>query len=154
CAILSPLEAAHHAGIVHRDLKPDNVFLVRQSRGEMVKLLDFGISRTQSVEGEFRLTTTGLVLGTPYYMSPEQARGDNAVTLAADIYAIGVILYEMICGEVPITGENYNQLMFRVMSGEKRPPSELRPDIPPALEQLILRTMAIEPEHRPRSAAE
>jgi serine/threonine-protein kinase len=88
CSILSPLEAAHRAGIVHRDLKPDNVFLVRQSRGEMVKLLDFGISRTQGAEGEFRLTTTGLILGTPFYMSPEQARGDNAVGPAADLYAI------------------------------------------------------------------
>ena len=74
CSILSPLGAAHRAGIIHRDLKPDNVFLVRQSRGEMVKLLDFGISRAQGLEQEFRLTTTGLVLGTPYYMSPEQAK--------------------------------------------------------------------------------
>ncbi|HEX2686176.1 MAG TPA: serine/threonine-protein kinase, partial [Kofleriaceae bacterium] len=77
CAILSPLDAAHRAGIIHRDLKPDNVFLVRQSYGEMVKLLDFGISRAPGLASEFRLTTTGLVLGTPYYMSPEQARGDS-----------------------------------------------------------------------------
>ena len=76
CSILSPLAAAHRAGIIHRDLKPDNVFLVRQSRGERVKLLDFGISRTAGLETTFRLTMTGLVLGTPYYMSPEQARGD------------------------------------------------------------------------------
>src|SRR4029079_9256402 len=80
CAILSPLAAAHHAGIVHRDLKPDNVFLVRQSRGEMGKLLAFAISRDTGLEGEFRLPTTGLVLGTPYYMSPEQARGDTDIS--------------------------------------------------------------------------
>ena len=154
CAILSPLEAAHRAGIVHRDLKPDNVFLVRQSRGEMVKLLDFGISRVQGLEGEFRLTTTGLVLGTPYYMSPEQARGESMVTYAADLYSIGVVLYEMLCGQVPITAENYNQLMYKVMLGDYVPPRKIRKDIPVQLEQLIMKTMAIDPAHRPASAAE
>src|SRR5262245_1338298 len=154
CAILSPLGAAHRAGIVHRDLKPDNVFLVRQSRGEMVKLLDFGISRATGLEAEFRLTTTGLVLGTPYYMSPEQARGDTAITPAADIYAFGVILYEMLVGDVPIRGDNYNQLMYRVMTGEYARPRARRADIPPALEQLIVSAMAIDPQQRPRSAAD
>jgi len=154
CAILSPLAAAHHAGIVHRDLKPDNVFLVRQSRGEMVKLLDFGISRTAGHDGEFRLTTTGLVLGTPYYMSPEQARGDSEITPAADLYAFGVMLYEMLIGSVPIQADNYNQLMFRVMTGDFVRPRQRRPDLPDALEQLILQAMAQEAAHRPRSAAE
>ena len=153
CAILSPLSAAHGAGIVHRDLKPDNVFLVRQSRGEMVKLLDFGISRAAGLETEFRLTTTGLVLGTPFYMSPEQARGDSYITAACDLYAFGVILYEMLVGSVPIQGDNYNQLMYRVMSGEFVPPRQCRPDLPPALEDLILRTMALDPRARPDSAA-
>jgi eukaryotic-like serine/threonine-protein kinase len=154
CMILSPLEAAHRAGIIHRDLKPDNVFLVRQSRNELVKLLDFGISRAVGLEGEFRLTTTGLVLGTPYYMSPEQARGDSAVTRAADLYSFGVILYEMLVGQVPITGDNYNQLMYRVMSGDYQPPRERRPEIPVELEQLILGAMALDPLRRPGSAAE
>ncbi len=154
CAILSPLAAAHGAGIVHRDLKPDNVFLVRQSRGEVVKLLDFGISRAAGLESEFRLTTTGLVLGTPYYMSPEQARGDSYLTFACDLYAVGVILYEMLTGSVPIQGENYNQLMYRVMSGEFVRPRQQRPDLPAALEDLILQTMALDPRARPASAAE
>ncbi|HEX7841770.1 MAG TPA: serine/threonine-protein kinase, partial [Kofleriaceae bacterium] len=152
CAILSPLAAAHQAGIVHRDLKPDNVFLVRQSRGEMVKLLDFGISRTTSRESSFRLTTTGLVLGTPYYMSPEQARGDSQITLAADLYAFGVILYEMLVGDVPMRAENYNQLMYRVMTGEYQWPRLRRPDLPEALEQIIVRAMALSPGDRPDSA--
>src|SRR3954471_11946625 len=142
CAILSPLAAAHHAGIIHRDLKPDNVFLVRQSRGEMVKLLDFGISRAAGLESEFRLTTTGLVLGTPYYMSPEQARGDNVISTATDIYSLGVMLYEMLIGTVPISGDNYNQLMYRVMSGEYTPARQLRPEIPEPLERLMLSAMA------------
>ena len=154
CAILSPLAAAHHAGIVHRDLKPDNVFLVRQSRGEMVKLLDFGISRTTSRESTFRLTTTGLVLGTPYYMSPEQARGDSQITFAADLYAFGVILYEMLVGDVPMRADNYNQLMYRVAMGDFAWPRQRRPDLPEALEQLIVRAMALSPDGRPGSANE
>src|SRR4051812_24301194 len=136
CSILSPLSAAHRAGIVHRDLKPDNVYLVRQSRGEMVKLLDFGISRTTGHDAEFRLTTTGLVLGTPYYMSPEQARGDSVITPAADLYAFGVMLYEMLVGSVPIQAENYNQLMYRVMIGDYARPRERRPDLPEQLERI------------------
>jgi len=152
CAILSPLSAAHRAGIVHRDLKPDNVFLVRQSRGEMVKLLDFGISRTVDRDGEFRLTTTGLVLGTPYYMSPEQARGDNAVTPAADLYAFGVMLYEMLIGVVPIQADNYNQLMYRVMVGEYIRPRERRPELPVELEDVLVHALALAPADRPASA--
>ena len=152
CSILSPLAAAHRAGIVHRDLKPDNVYLVRQSRGEMVKLLDFGISRSSGIESEFRLTTTGLVLGTPYYMSPEQARGESQITPAADLYAFGVMLYEMLIGDVPIRAENYNQLMYRVMVGDFQRPRERRPDLPEHLELLILAAMAQTPEHRPASA--
>jgi eukaryotic-like serine/threonine-protein kinase len=154
CAILAPLAAAHHAGIVHRDLKPDNVFLVRQSRGEMVKLLDFGISRMKGQDASFRLTTTGLVLGTPYYMSPEQARGDSEVTVGADLYSFGVMLYEMLIGVVPIRAENYNQLMYRVMTGEYTWPRRLRRDLPEALEQIIVRAMALEPADRPGSTQE
>jgi len=154
CAILSPLAAAHHAGIIHRDLKPDNVFMVRQSRGEMVKLLDFGISRTKGQDSSFRLTTTGLILGTPYYMSPEQARGDSEVTVTADLYSFGVMLYEMLIGVVPIRAENYNQLMYRVMTGEYTWPRQLRGDLPEALEQIIVRAMALAPTDRPSSAHE
>ena len=154
CAILSPLGAAHAAGIIHRDLKPDNVFLVRQSRGEIVKLLDFGISRAQGLEAEFRLTNTGVVMGTPYYMSPEQARGDAEVTPASDIYAIGVILYEMLIGEVPITGENYNQLIFRVLTGEYVRIRQRRPDVPVELEAIIERAMALDATLRWGSAQE
>jgi serine/threonine-protein kinase len=154
CAILSPLSAAHRAGIVHRDLKPDNVFLVRQSRGEMVKLLDFGISHASGLEREFRLTNTGLVLGTPYYMSPEQARGESEITPAADLYAFGVILYEMLVGEVPIRADNYNQLMYRVTMSDFARPRERRPDLPEELEQVVLHAMAQAPEDRPVSALE
>ncbi|MGE3459267.1 MAG: serine/threonine protein kinase, partial [Kofleriaceae bacterium] len=101
-----------------------------------------------------RLTTTGLVLGTPYYMSPEQARGDSNITPAADLYALGVILSEMIIGSVPIEGENYNQLLYRVITGEFTPPRQRRADVPEALERVILHAMALEPGQRPSSATE
>jgi serine/threonine-protein kinase len=154
CAILSPLAAAHAAGIVHRDLKPDNVFLVRQSRGEMVKLLDFGISRAQGQDQEFRLTTTGLVLGTPYYMSPEQARGEAQITPAADLYAFGVMMYEMLIGTVPIKADNYNALIYKVMTGDFAHPRTKRQDLPPQLEAIVLSAMALDPQQRPHSAAQ
>ncbi|HEY5927022.1 MAG TPA: serine/threonine-protein kinase [Kofleriaceae bacterium] len=154
CAILAPLYAAHQAGIVHRDLKPDNVFLVRQSRGELIKLLDFGISRAAGLDAEMRLTNTGVVMGTPFYMSPEQARGDHEVGPASDIYSFGVMLYEMLVGALPIKGDNYNQLIYRVMSGDYRRARERRPDIPQALDDIIAATMTLEAPMRPSNAAE
>jgi eukaryotic-like serine/threonine-protein kinase len=154
CAILAPLHAAHQAGIVHRDLKPDNVFLVRQSRGELVKLLDFGISRAAGLDGEMRLTNTGMVMGTPFYMSPEQARGDHEVGPSSDIYSFGVILYEMLVGDLPIKGENYNQLIYRVMTADYRRAIERRPDIPQQLDEIIGMTMTLDPATRLSSAAE
>jgi serine/threonine-protein kinase len=117
----------------------------------MVKLLDFGISRYTGLERDFRLTATGHVLGTPYYMSPEQARGDSTVSTAADLYAFGVILYEMLVGDVPIRAENYNALMYRVTMGDFQPPRERRGDVPVALENIILRAMAQKPADRLRA---
>src|SRR5262245_48169641 len=154
CAILAPLDAAHRAGVVHRDLKPDNVFLVRQSRGEMIKLLDFGISRAAGLDAEMRLTNTGVVMGTPFYMSPEQARGDHEVGPASDLYSFGVMLYGMLVGALPITGDNYNQLIYRVMTGDYQRARERRPDLPEELDHIIATTMAIDPAMRSTSAAE
>jgi serine/threonine-protein kinase len=93
-------------------------------------------------------------MGTPFYMSPEQARGDHEVGPASDLYSFGVMLYEMVVGALPITGDNYNQLIYRVMSGDYRPARERRPDVPEALDQIIAMTMAIDPAMRPTSAAE
>jgi len=119
CSVLSALGAAHRAGVVHRDLKPENVFLVdRAGAMPAVKLLDFGISRVLKVEQgpPVRLTQTGTILGTPFYMSPEQAQGQGDVDHRADLYAMGVMLYEALTGQLPIEAKNYNRLLVAVLT--------------------------------------
>ncbi len=156
CEILAGVAAAHRTGIVHRDLKPANVFMVRRSDGrEAVKLLDFGIAiLSDSEKPEHRLTMTGMVLGTPHYMAPEQARGDKEITEAVDIYAVGVMLYEMLCKRVPYDGENYNVLIYQVLSGEYARPTLYRPDLLPGLEAIILKAMSLKPWDRFLTAEE
>jgi serine/threonine-protein kinase len=153
--ILAAITAAHQAGIIHRDLKPENVFLVRGTRGESIKILDFGISRVMEArEGgpDGRLTATGQVMGTPYYMAPEQAAGRSDIGGAVDVYAMGVILYEMLAGVVPFSAGNYNTIIYKVLAGEYEPLSSRLGGVPPDLEQLVHRAMAREPEHRFASA--
>ncbi|RMH44050.1 MAG: serine/threonine protein kinase [Deltaproteobacteria bacterium] len=154
--IASALGAAHKKGIVHRDVKPDNVFLIaRDDDPDVVKVVDFGISkalRPADDDGAAspRLTQTGMVLGTPLYMSPEQARGDEQLDHRIDIYALGVIMYELATGQVPFTGTNYLNIISQVLSQPPRPPREVRPDldIPPALEAIILKALAKDPAER------
>jgi serine/threonine-protein kinase len=157
CEILAGVAAAHRAGIVHRDLKPANVFMVRRDHGgsESVKLLDFGIAiLSDSDKPDHRLTMTGMVLGTPHYMAPEQARGDKEITDAVDIYAVGVILYEMICKTVPYEADNYNVLIYQVLAGEYVKPSMHRADLSPELEDIILKALSLKPWDRYGSADE
>jgi serine/threonine protein kinase len=156
CEILAAVAAAHRAGIVHRDLKPANVFMaLREGGDDCVKLLDFGIAQlADSEKPDHRLTMTGMVLGTPHYMAPEQARGDKEITDAVDVYAVGVILYEMLCKTVPYDGENYNLLIYQVLAGEYVKPSSHRKDLPPELEAIILKAMALKPWDRYGSADE
>jgi serine/threonine protein kinase len=154
--ILAALAAAHAAGVVHRDLKPDNVFLVRMGdREDFVKVLDFGISK---MIGEHRpdatLTQTGTILGTPYYMSPEQARGFRDLDARVDVYAMGAILYQMLTGRPPFDGDSYNQLLSAILLDDFPRPSLLRADVPPALEELILRATEKDREKRYRDAGE
>ena len=150
------LDAAHERGIVHRDLKPDNVFLVRHRAGhDFVKVLDFGISKVQTAEAEqVRMTKTGQLVGTPLYMSPEQARGDTNIDLRADIYALGVMLFEMITGRPPFDGSNYFQLLWK--HGNEPPPlmRERMPSVPAALDDVVQRALAKKREERFQSMAE
>jgi eukaryotic-like serine/threonine-protein kinase len=156
CEILAGVAAAHRAGIVHRDLKPANVFMVERDNGSQgVKLLDFGIAiLSDRDKPDYRLTMTGMVLGTPHYMAPEQARGDKEITEGVDIYAVGVILYEMLCKTVPYEADNYNVLIYQVLAGEYVKPTVHRPDLPPELESIILKALALKPWDRYGSADE
>ncbi|HUH04937.1 MAG TPA: serine/threonine-protein kinase, partial [Kofleriaceae bacterium] len=162
--VLSALGAAHKQGIVHRDLKPENIFLVRADDGpETVKLLDFGISKVLSevadpriagTNSDARATRLGVVMGTPLYMAPEQARGLLDLDHRVDLWAVAVVLYELMCGRPPFAGDNYNQILGAILQGELSPPRTYCPQIAPALEALILRGMAYDPGDRFQSAAD
>ncbi len=149
--------AAHAAGIIHRDLKPENVFVVDKAGRDFVKVLDFGISKVKDAEAEaVRMTKTGQLVGTPLYMSPEQARGEAEVDRRADVYSLGVILYEMLTGEPPFAGENYFQLLWKHTNELPVPPSQTRggAHVHPALESAVLRTLSKDKETRWQSMEE
>ena len=150
--LLEALDAAHQAGVIHRDLKPDNVFIMPAMRGhERIKILDFGISQ-KADEIEHRLTQEGSVLGTPHYMSPEQARGDASIDVRVDVYAACVMLYESVVGEVPFDAGNYNALLQIILHQQPTPPRARGADVGAALEQVILAGLCKRREERPPNA--
>ncbi|MCE9573401.1 MAG: protein kinase [Deltaproteobacteria bacterium] len=155
----SALSAAHAKGVVHRDVKPENVFLLRRKDKDYVKVVDFGISKSmrQTEPGEDespRLTQTGMVLGTPLYMSPEQARGDEELDARIDVYALGVIMYELATGRVPFTGGNYLSIISQVLNDDPIPPRTLRPELSAEFDAVVLRAMAKERDDRYASTDE
>src|SRR5690606_5636175 len=155
--LLDGLGAAHRAGIVHRDLKPDNVFLQNgDGKNDFVKLLDFGISKfgDTSDDSGFSMTRTGAVMGTPFYVAPEQARGARAVDHRSDIYAVGVILYECLAGRVPFNASSFNELLFKIALEEPTPLRSIAPHVDEELASIVARAMAREPDRRFQSAAE
>lgn len=154
--MLEGLKAAHGAGIIHRDLKPDNVFLMttRAGRKDFVKIVDFGISKFSAMGGEFSMTRTGAVMGTPYYMAPEQAKGGNAVDLRADLYAVGVILYQAVVGSVPFDAETFNELLFKIVLESPPPLADRVPGIDPDFVELVDKAMAREPNDRFQTSEE
>ncbi len=148
---LSALQAAHTAKIIHRDLKPENIYLIQKTdQPDYVKILDFGISKFKALEGDDAkgLTQTGTVLGTPYYMSPEQARGDQDLSARSDVYAMGVILYQMMAGCLPFDAPNYNALLIKILTEEPVDATEHNPEIPPELAEAINVSMARDPNDR------
>jgi len=129
---------AHALGIVHRDLKPRNLFMTRGNDGRpLVKVLDFGISKVATQPGDMSLTRTAEIIGSPNYMSPEQLKASRDVDGRTDIWAIGVILYELLGGDVPFVAETLTQLTALVLTEMPRPLKELRPDLPPGLIQVV-----------------
>jgi serine/threonine protein kinase len=156
--VLSALHAVHSRGIIHRDLKPDNVFLVEQAGGEdLVKVLDFGICYLRKAAGMQDAavkTETGFLLGSPLYMAPEQALSEDTIDHRVDLYAVGVILYRMLTGGFPHEGSNYNQIIISIAMKDPVPPRQRAPHISPAMEELILRAIARDPDRRFSSAAE
>ncbi len=143
------VDAAHVSGIAHRDLKPDNVFLVRAEDGVHTKLLDFGVAKLLGNRSGQK-TQTGTPIGTPHYMSPEQARGVNVGT-RTDVYSFGVMTYQMLTGELPFQGEAVMDILVKHISDKPKPPSAIRPELPAALDAPILHMLEKEPEARPAS---
>jgi len=156
-AIARALQAAHEQGIVHRDLKPDNVFLVPDPElpsGERVKLLDFGIAKLAPVSGEASQTRTGMVMGTPTYMAPEQCRGAGSVDHRADLYALGCVAYHMMCGQPPFVSDGAGDLIARHLYFQPQPLRSLCPELPGDVDDLVLWLLQKEPAARPADAAE
>lgn len=170
-AILQPVAeavgAAHAKGVVHRDLKPDNVFLVRDGDTLTPKVLDFGISKMPLTDFRAtgpgggpvplkggRITVAGVAMGTPYYMSPEQIRDPAGVDLRTDVWAIGVMLYEALSGEMPFDAEDMGQLFAKIHTMEPRRLDKIVPEVSPAIAKVVHRCMQVEPEARYATAGE
>jgi eukaryotic-like serine/threonine-protein kinase len=153
--LLSALSEAHRAGIIHRDVKPENVFLVARKPGEppLVKVLDFGVSKGTDRGVDPELTNVGAILGTPYYMAPEQAHGE-VVDWRADLYSVGVILFQALAGQLPYRVDSFTQLVVKLSL--EAPPQLLQvaPNVDPELAAIVDRAMARQREYRFQSADE
>jgi serine/threonine protein kinase len=156
---LRALQTAHAAGIVHRDMKPSNCFVIQKDgEPDFIKLVDFGISKVRAAEDgqAVQLTRTNSALGTPLYMSPEQARSPRDVDHRTDLYSVGAILYEMLAGRTPYTAESgeYTEILFKIFTTEPEPLRNLRPDVPDGLAAVVQRALVRDPDGRFGSAAD
>jgi serine/threonine-protein kinase len=155
--VLEALNAAHARNVVHRDIKPENVFVSTTANGRRaITLLDFGISKVTAEGGveSKTLTKTGSVLGTADYMSPEQVRGDDEIDGRTDLWAVGVMLYRMVSGQLPFAGKNYNLVVVSVLTEKEAPLAEVAPKVPHALGAVIARAMAKDRSARFASASQ
>lgn len=151
------LTRAHEQGIVHRDLKPENVFLVwdAEDQRDLVKVVDFGIAKFLDKGAQASSSTrTGSVLGTPYYMSPEQARGLRTVDQRSDLWSLGVIVYRCVVGELPFVGEAVGDLLVKICTIDPPPPSSVNPTLPRGFDDWVARALNREPDARFQSAVE
>ncbi len=157
-ALLTPalrgLAAAHAAGIVHRDVKPANLFIARGADGATVpKVIDFGIAKDLAHDASQARTSTGEAVGTPAYMAPEQLRGERSMAPPTDVWAVGVVLHEMLSGATPFPSDNYNVLVHRVLSGERPPLDATLGHVPASLRAVIDRCLDPDPSRRYASAS-
>ncbi|MBI2939276.1 MAG: serine/threonine protein kinase [Chloroflexi bacterium] len=150
-SVLQALSYAHVQQVIHRDVKPENVLVISDSVGNVatVKLTDFGLAR---LIGQTGITQTGHLVGTVGYLAPECVRGQPA-TVRADLYAVGVLLYELLTGQPPFVGESFEQVLYQQLSSRPRSIRALRPDAPLWLERLVSQLLERDPRHRPVSAA-
>jgi serine/threonine protein kinase len=152
--VLSGLEVVHARDIVHRDLKPDNIMVVEDEEGNAVaKLLDFGISKVLGADKRFDLTQTGHLLGSPRYMSPEQARGDKAIDQRSDIYSVGTVLYQMLTGKPPHEAKTFPQMIAAILRHDVVPPSRKFPGISAKMDAVALKALHRDPSQRFQHAA-
>ena len=143
------LAEAHERGIVHRDLKPANLFAARGTDGRVrVKVLDFGVSKVAAQIRQMALTSTGTALGTPYYMAPEQLKSAKGVDARADIWSLGVVLYELLTGTLPFDGKSFGMLFMQIVSEDPKPIHAIKPEIPVAVSEIVQTCMKKDREHR------
>ncbi len=157
--VISAVGTAHAHGIVHRDLKPENLFLDQSGETVRIKVLDFGIAKLTAEHYLERgmsalLTDTGSMLGTPCYMAPEQASGEHPVDQRADVWSLGVILYECLSGTRPIEGDNLAQVVSRLMSAGIMPLQRLAPELPPEITAVVTQMLSRDPARRPETLQE
>ncbi|MBW2261941.1 MAG: protein kinase [Deltaproteobacteria bacterium] len=152
---LDALNASHAKGITHRDMKPENVFLCRLGgRDDFVKILDFGIAKVKDPEDGEALTRTGAMLGTACYMAPEQIAGDREADHRMDIYACGIILYQMLAGRVPFDSTSIHTVIYKIMNEDPPPLSEFRANLPHEIEEIVRRAITRNRDHRYQTVAD
>ena len=154
--VAGALDAAHEQGVIHRDLKSDNIMLSQTNGGDWAKVLDFGIAKIQQPNGapDGDITAANLVIGTPQYMSPEQCAQSGPLDARSDIYSFGIILYEMLAGRVPFTGESPTVIMMKQVQDAPPPLLDARPELPKRVGSVVSRALAKQPSNRFQSAGE
>jgi len=148
------LRRAHEAGLVHRDLKPANLFLARVEDDEIVKILDFGIAKEIEPRHSGEVTRSGQVLGSPYYMSPEQVRGDKDLDHRSDLWSLGVIGFRMLTGQLPFPGEAMGEVLARILADPLPVPTQMAPDLPPEIDAFFTKALARDRAQRFQSVRE